>query len=138
MSRWYRAYEGTVTDAKLAEAALIAEVSRAVSIAAWHAILESAACKNNSGSYEVTSRRVAVILCEPPSQIEALFAAFKELGMVDEHGVTSWKKRQFESDSSTERSRKHRQGRRNGDATLQQQDETPPETETETETETEE
>jgi hypothetical protein len=135
MSRWYRAYEGTVTDAKLGEAALIAEVSRSVSIAAWHAILESAACKNNSGSYETTPRRVAVILCEPPVRIEALFAAFKELGMVDEHGVSSWRKRQFESDNSTQRSRKHRETKRNGDATLQQQDETPPKTETKTETE---
>jgi hypothetical protein len=43
VSRWYRAYEGTVTDAKLGEAALIAEVSRSVSIAAWHCLLESAA-----------------------------------------------------------------------------------------------
>ena len=32
MSRWYRAYEGTVTDAKLGEAALIAECSRSVAI----------------------------------------------------------------------------------------------------------
>ena len=36
MSRWYRAYEGTVTDAKLGEVALVAECSRAVVIAAWH------------------------------------------------------------------------------------------------------
>jgi 5-methylcytosine-specific restriction endonuclease McrA len=112
MSRWYRAYEGTVTDAKLGEAALIAEVSRSVSIAAWHAILESAACKNNSGSYETTPRRVAVILCEPPVRIEALFAAFKELGMVDEHGVSSWRKRQFQSDGSNERVKRYRENRK--------------------------
>lgn len=134
MSRWYRAYEGTVTDAKLAEAALVADVSRSVSIAAWHAILESAACKNNSGSFETTPRRVAVILCEPPAKIETLFAVFVELGMLDEHGVASWSKRQHESDSSTERSRKHRERKRNADATLPQRDATPPETESEKET----
>lgn len=133
MSRWYRAYEGTVTDAKLGEAALVAEVSRSVSIAAWHCVLESAACVNNCGSIDTTPRRVAVVLCEPPARIEALFAAFTELGLLSGSCVTAWKKRQFESDKSTERSRKHRQAKGNSDATLQQQEATPPETETETE-----
>jgi hypothetical protein len=144
VSRWYRAYEGTVTDAKLGEAALIAGVSRSVSIAAWHCLLESAAAKNNCGSYETSARRVAVILCEPLAQIEALFAAFGELGMISAGAVASWKRRQFQSDDSKERVAKHRASKRpvtakkeagnvgvtacNGDVTL-------PETETETETE---
>ncbi len=42
MSRWYRAYAGTVKDDKLAEVSVIASCSRSVSIAVWHAILESA------------------------------------------------------------------------------------------------
>lgn len=133
MSRWYRAYEGTVTDPKLGEAALIAGVSRSVSIAAWHCLLESAAGRNNCGSFDATPRRVAVILCEPLASIEGLFQAYAELGLIAESAVTSWKRRQYESDSSTERSRKHRQNKRNGDATLQQQDATPPDTETDTE-----
>jgi hypothetical protein len=133
VSRWYRAYEGTVTDPKLGEAALIAGVSRSVSIAAWHCLLESAAGRNNCGSYDATPRRVAVILCEPLGQVEALFAAYAELGLIEESSVTSWKRRQYESDSSTERSRKHRKNKRNADATLQQRDATPPDTETETE-----
>lgn len=132
MSRWYRAYEGTVTDAKLGEAALIAGCSRSVSIAAWHCLLESAASRNNCGSFDATPRRVAVILCEPPATIEALFAAFVELGMIADSAVTSWTRRQFESDSSTERARKHRATRRNGDATLLQRDATPPDTDSET------
>lgn len=133
MSRWYRAYAGTVTDAKLGEAALIADVSRSVSIAAWHCLLESAAEKNNCGSFETTARRVAVILCEPPAKIDALLAAFEELGMIAKGAISAWTKRQYESDNSTERSRKHRKSKRNGDATLQQRQATPPETETETE-----
>lgn len=133
MSRWYRAYEGTVTDAKLGESALVAEVSRSVAIAAWHCILESAASVNNCGSFDTSPRRVAVILCEPPAKIEGLFAAFSEVGLICDGGVKSWKKRQFESDSSTERSRKHRKNKSNCDATLQEQEATPPETETETE-----
>lgn len=112
MSRWYRAYEGTVTDAKLAEAAMIADVSRAVSIAAWHCLLESAASVNNCGGYETSPRRVSIILCEPPAAVEALFAAYAELGLIGDGAVLSWKKRQFASDSSAERVAKHRAKKR--------------------------
>jgi hypothetical protein len=96
VSRWYRAYEGTVTDAKLAEAAMVADVSRAVSIAAWHCLLESAACVNNCGSYGTTPRRVSIILFEPPERVEALFAAYAELGLIGDGAVLSWKKRQYQ------------------------------------------
>jgi hypothetical protein len=134
MSRWYRAYAGTVTDEKLIEAAVVADVSRSITIATWHCLLESAATKNNCGSYETSARRIAAILGESVSQIEALFSAFDEIGLTSDGAISSWKKRQFDSDSSTERSRKHRQNKRNGDATLQQHDETPPEAEEDTET----
>jgi len=142
MSRWYRAYEGTVTDAKLGEVSLIAECSRSVAIAAWHCILESAATLNAGGGFDVSPRRVAVILYEKPAMIEAVFEAFRELGMINNDGVTSWKTRQYESDSSTERARKHREAKRdktkrNGHATLQKQDATAPDTETEPEKEIE-
>lgn len=138
MSRWYRAYEGTVTDAKLAEAAMVADVSRAVSIAAWHCLLESAACKNNCGSYETSPRRVAIILCEPVDRIEALFAAYDEIGLTLDGAIAAWKKRQHESDNSTERTRKWREKKRqetaecdggNGDATSRDAPETEAETE---------
>lgn len=135
MSRWYRAYEGTVTDAKIGEAALVASCTRSVAIAAWHCILESCASAQDGGRFDTTPRRVAVILGEKPADIEAVFAAFAELEMVCGGSVTAWKQRQFESDTSTERSRKHRERQRNRDATLQQRDATPPETETDTDTE---
>lgn len=111
MSRWYRAYDGTVTDAKLAEAAMVAEVSRAVSIAAWHCLLESAACKNNCGGYETTPRRVAIILCEPVDRIEALFAAYAEIGLTVDGAIAAWKKRQRVTTAVTgaERTRKWRE-----------------------------
>lgn len=136
MSRWYRAYEGTVTDAKLGEAALIAGVSRSVAIAAWHCLLESAASKNNCGSYDATPRRVAVILCEPAAPIEALLSAFEELGMSEAGAIFAWKKRQFQSDDSKERVRHHRERKKNNaDVTACNVDVTPPETETEPEKE---
>lgn len=132
MSRWYRAYEGTVTDAKLAEAALVAGCSRSVAIATWHAILENGASLNEGGRFDIPSRRVAAILCEPLNMIEAVFAALEAVSLVGDGVIVAWSKRQHESDSSTERSRKHRATKRNGDATLQQRDATPPETESET------
>lgn len=141
MSRWYRRYEGTVTDPKLAEAAMIAEVSRSVAIAAWDCLLESAAERNNCGTYDATPRRVAVILCEPPAKIEALFAAFVELGLIADGAISAWGKRQFQSDDSKERVRKHRAEKRrktatteagNADVTACNGDVTPPYTETET------
>jgi hypothetical protein len=132
MSRWYRAYIETVTDPKLGEVALVAGCSRSVAIAAWHCILESAAQANAGGAFDTTPRRVAVILGEPLAVIEAVFAEMKALAMIGEATVTAWAKRQFESDNSTERSRKHREAKRNGDATLQQRFATPPYTETET------
>jgi hypothetical protein len=140
VSRWYRAYEGTVTDPKLGEAAMMAGVSRSVAIAAWHCLLESAAARNNCGSFDTSARRIAVILCEPLPGIESLFAAFDELGMIGDGAVASWKKRQFQSDDSKERVAKHRAKKRQEAAngagvTPCNGDVTPPYTETETEEE---
>lgn len=135
MSRWYRAYEGTVTDAKLAEAAMVAEVSRSVSIAAWHALLESAAAVNNSGSYETTARRVATILGEPVERIEALFAAYDEIGLTKLGAVRAWKKRQHASDTSAERTRQWRERQKTVTCDAGDGDVTSPKAETETEVE---
>lgn len=140
MSRWYRAHVGLVVDAKLAEAALIAEGRRAVVIATWHSILESCADVNDGGRFDATPRRVAAILGEPVAAIEAVFAAFIDLRMIEAGRVVAWTRRQFESDSSTERSRKHREAKRSGellrghaDAPPVQRCATVPDTETETE-----
>lgn len=132
MTRWYRAYEGTVTDAKLGEVALVAKCSRSVAIAAWHAILESAATVNDGGRFDVTARRVAVILCEPVEIIDAVFSEMQQIGMISGSCVAAWARRQFESDSSTERSRRHRERAKASDATLQERSATPPYTDTET------
>lgn len=129
MSRWYRAYSGTVKDDKLAEVSVIAGCSRSVAIATWHAILESAADTQEGGRFDTTPRRVAAVLGEPALVTEQVFAAMRELGMIGDDGVTAWKDRQFESDSSTERSRRHREAKRNADATLQDRCATPPDTE---------
>lgn len=127
MTRWYRAYEGTVTDEKLAEVSIIAGCSRSVVIASWHAILENATSVNDNGNIETGPRRVAAALCEPVAIMEKVFSGLEEVGMLLNGGVTAWKRRQFESDSSTGRSRKHRQQQCNGDETLQTVSGTPSE-----------
>jgi len=135
MSRWYRAYAGTIKDDKLAEAAVVAGCSRSVVIATWHAILESAAETAGGGRFDTTPRRVAAALGEPASVIEAVFSAMQEIGLVSGSEIPAWKRRQYESDNSTERSRRHREAARNGNATLQQRCATPPYTDTDTDTE---
>lgn len=90
MTRWYRAYEGTVSDPKLAEAAMLARVPRAVSIAAWHAVLESAAGANDGGRFPTSPHRVAAALSEPDGPIAALFAAFSELGLIASGAIEDW------------------------------------------------
>lgn len=133
MTRWYRAYAGTVKDDKLAEVAVVVGCSRSVAIAVWHSILESAAETADGGRFDTTPRRVAAALGEPCATIDGVFAAMVEIGMLSDGAVEAWKRRQFESDNSTERSRKHRETKRNGDATLQGRSATPPEAETDTE-----
>jgi len=140
MSRWYRAYAGTVKDDKLAEAAIVAGCSRSVVIAVWHSLLESAAEVGDGGRFETTARRVAAVLGEPLATIDAVFMALAEIGMVEDGSIAAWKRRQYESDTSTERVRKHREAKRNanpvpGNAneTFHHRCVTPPEAETETE-----
>ncbi|POR45569.1 hypothetical protein [Bosea psychrotolerans] len=142
MSRWYRAYAGTVKDDKLAEVAVIAACSRSVAIAVWHALLESAAETDDGGRFETTPRRVAAALCEPAGTIAATFAAMAEIGMITGDAVSAWKTRQYESDRSTERSRRHREAKhrdvmRNGQAALPGRCATLPESEAESETQDE-
>jgi hypothetical protein len=146
MARWYRAYEGTTTDPKLAEAAMIAGASRSVVIATWHAILEACATANAGGDFDLPPRRVAVLLVEPISLIEQTFGALSELGLIAGNTVVRWRERQYESDKSAARTRAYRERMKTSqpvtvtpcDVTVTSRDVTvtPPETETETDTET--
>jgi hypothetical protein len=136
MSRWYRAYEGTIADPKIGEAALVAGTSKSVAIASWHAILESAASVQESGRFDTTARRVAAALGEPLAALESIFAAFDEIGLTADGVVTAWARRQYESDKSATRTKQWRDKKRasgDGHVTSHAADVTPPETETETE-----
>jgi hypothetical protein len=71
MTRWYRAYAGTIKDDKLAEAAVVAGCSRSVVIATWHAILESAA-ETASGVQRHAGDRPSVWLGNPRMEAPAI------------------------------------------------------------------
>lgn len=141
MTRWYRRYAGTVSDPKIAEAAMIAACSRSVVIAAWDMILESAAETDGNGAFRATFRNVAATLNETLETIERVFEAFAALGMIDSMTISAWSKRQYQSDVSTSRVRRHREKagkinenqKCNGTETFQKRYETVPDTDTDTE-----
>jgi hypothetical protein len=95
------------------------------------------------------ARQAPHVLGEPVAIMEAVFAELAMLGMIADGAASAWSRRQFEGDNSTERSRKHREAKRNaaatgggvaeplrnGDETLQQRCATPPYTDTDTDTE---
>ena len=82
MRPWYRRYAGTASDVRLQEAAMVAACSRALVIAVWDCLLESACEAGEGGVPSVTARRIAVLLAEPVSTIEGALAALAEAGMV--------------------------------------------------------
>ena len=141
MNRWYRAYEGTVSDPKLHEVALDAGVSRSVVLATWQAILESCA-SNESSKIEITPRRISLVLAEEKASIERVFESLEALGMITENTVSKWDERQFSTDTSRQRTREYREKKRMSQeshrdvtVTSQKRHGDAPETETETETE---
>ena len=137
MSRWFRHYAGTMRDPKFVGIAVRCEQPVERVLFVWGCILESAAELNDAGRYDVEPNELAYFLRCEGTAIDAITDELETRGMIGAGVVTQWKKRQYESDTSTERSRKHRETKRNADATLQERCATPPETETETEEDTE-
>lgn len=139
MSRWYRAYVGTATDPKIGGLALRANTSRSVVIAAWHIILESAADANAGGETGIDEFAIAAALGEPLEVVERIMAAFALADMFKDGKVKAWARRQYESDTSSDRTKKWRERNKNvspqiGDVTVTSQERsvTPPDTETDT------
>ena len=108
---WYRAWVGLVSDPKIGEAALIADVPVSIVIAVWHALLESASEVDDGGLYSTSARRISVILREPPARIEAVLVALAELGMIRDGEIVAWEKRQPVSESNADAAERQRQSR---------------------------
>lgn len=93
-------------------------------------------CLQCTGEFERLSlEELAFALRIEPTELQQTIDAFKAKGFLDENGkIRNWNKRQYKSDSSTERVRKHRLSK---DETLQKRSSnghvTPSETDTDSE-----
>ena len=78
-------------------------------------------CLQCSGEYEqFDDDELAFALRITPAELVESIEAFKRKGLLgDNRKIRNWDKRQFKSDSSTERVKEHRKRSRNGDETLQ-------------------
>lgn len=115
---WLRWYVGTCTDAKLHKAARLAGVKRYVVIAAWAAILEEARRNDGDGQLDhLEADWLAYQIEARPSVCANVLDAMHEVGLLQKNRVTRFKSRQYESDCSTDRVRKHRAKPLNGNDT---------------------
>lgn len=133
MSRWFRHYAGMMADPKFGAVARRSKTSRAEVLFVWGCILESAA-ESESAAYDWDADLCGELLNCESERTQLIHDEMQRSGLVADGRVVSWDRRQFVSDTSTERSRRHRATKRNGDATLQSVAASPPETETETDT----
>lgn len=137
-------------DEKLVSAAVKSKQSVERVVWVWGAILESASEVQEGGKYEFDTDEAAYFLRCEVADIVSVINALETLGRIAEGVVVRWGDRQYESDKSNERVRRHREQRAdnnkhekqdsnnrntgcNADVTASDRYVTPPETETETE-----
>lgn len=91
-------------------------------------------CLQCAGEFEkLNDDELAFALRITPEELAETKEVFAKKGLLNEGKIAKWNKRQYTSDSSTDRVRKHRERKRNADETLQQRSVTPPDTDTDTE-----
>ena len=148
MSRWFRHYAGMMRDDKLVRVAIRSKQSVERVLWVWGAILESAAEIDDGGRFDFDVAEAAYFLRADEADIGAIVDELAAAARISEGAVAKWSGRQFTSDRSAERVRRHRERLRNGDnnggraqdenagndaVTLQGRHCNSPETETETE-----
>ncbi len=145
MASWYRFYDETLDDLKLHCIAEDLDVPFLVVFGAWAGILTLASKSPVRGhlmlteSRALTIRNVAETLHCNETETKRLLHAFADAGMMHFSdmrclAVSKWSKRQYDSDLSTERVRKHRELQRSRNVSETDQIQS---TETDTDTETE-
>lgn len=117
VQRWFRHYAGLTRDDKLLSAALAAGQTPERAVWLFCAILEDAAERNDGGAFQIDLRGAAWALGCKVADLTAIMEQFARLGRIAGGRVVAWPKRQFESDNSTARVRRHR-GARNGAAAM--------------------
>lgn len=143
---WFRYYSEVTRDRKIVMAARAAGVSKMEMVGAWTTILCLASDSPYRGSLYVTlQERFTVTDIETELETdtkttEKILSALTryemlEVGEDGAYTVKNWSKRQFESDNSTERVRKHREKQKETpDETPEKRFSNAPDTETETDT----
>lgn len=117
-SRWFRAYAETLNDPKV-------QTLPDASFKAWHNAMYMACQIDSTDGNIGTLEEIAYALRETEERVSSLFQPIIQKGLIETTGETfrikAWKKRQYKSDSSTERVKKHREkvkrssnGERNG------------------------
>ena len=110
---WYRAYVGACAGEEIAEAAAIAGEGKALIIAIWDLLLESACHDKAAGGYSTTPPRMAATLGEPIARVETAIAALTDVGMISAGAIVAWAKHQPRSTTpAPERQRRSRGSRR--------------------------
>lgn len=106
---WFRWYHGTVADPKFTVIAKRAKQPRHVVIACWTAILEHASTRSDRGCLEeIDHEEIAASLDLETEQIEAVYQAMVDKGMIVDGRLKSWEKRQPKREDSTGAERKGR------------------------------
>jgi hypothetical protein len=150
LSRWFRHYAGMMRDDKLVRVAIRSKqaIERVVWI--WGAVLESAAEIDDGGRFDIDPGEIAYFLRADQDDVELVLSGLADAGRIREGVVVKWGDRQFISDRSAYRVRRHRERKKDGYAegretpvlphgndavTLHAASGNAPETETELETE---
>ncbi|MGC8534904.1 MAG: hypothetical protein ACP5QR_05150 [Rhizomicrobium sp.] len=125
MTQWFRAYSESLNDPKIQTLPLEA-------FKAWHNALYLAASIDSKNGNIGTIESVSFAFRETKSTVSSAFHHLIERGLIVTDGETfrivSWVKRQYKSDTSTDRVRRYRKRSRNVT-------ETAPDTDTDTDTE---
>ncbi len=126
MSRWFRVYDDMVDDPKV----------QRLPDASFKALVNLWCLASQNGGRLPPDADIAFKLRIRPEKVSALLAGLKGAGLIDEveTGIEphNWSARQFKSDVSNERVKRHRERKCNVTSTVT---ETPPETEADTEPE---
>jgi hypothetical protein len=150
MSRWFRHYAGMARDDKLVRIAIRTKQTIERVVWVWSAILESAAERDDSGTYEIDTAEIAYFLRADEPDVQSIVRALADANHLDSAVVVKWGSRQFQSDRSAERQARYRERKkteipetgpdqlsRDGQVTSPSRHRDAPETETYTDTELE-
>jgi len=111
---WYRRYHGTCNDPKFRLIAKRSNAHLCYVLAYWDFILEHASAQDDRGclaSFDTELAEISLDLSE--KEAKTIFQNFCKMKLICDKRVAAWDKRQFASDTSAERVRRHRENKKN-------------------------